>query len=176
CTLQVHDEGEYPVQVTLREIGGENPGHERTVWAKYVAGCDGARSAVREAIGRKHIGGDSMHAWGVMDVLVNTDFPDWRTKCAIRSEAGNIQHSPSSGGDVSRKYIDLGAAPDDDHHHVRQTTTSESIDKANEFLYPSSLDVKEVAWHSVYEVGHRVTDKFDDVAEAREDDVSPRVF
>ena len=176
CTLQVHDEGEYPVQVTLREIGGENPGHERTVWAKYVAGCDGARSAVREAIGRKHIGGASMHAWGVMDVLVNTDFPDWRTKCAINSEAGNILHIPREGGYLSRMYIDLGAVPEDDHHHVRQTTTSEIIDKANEILYPYSLDVKEVAWHSVYEVGHRVTDKFDDVAEAREDDVSPRVF
>ena len=25
------------------------------------------------------------------------------------------------------------------------------------------LDVRDVAWHSVYEVGHRLTDRFDDV-------------
>ena len=33
-------------------------------------------SGVREAIGRHHVGDVSQHAWGVMDVLVNTDFPD----------------------------------------------------------------------------------------------------
>ena len=83
-------------------------GQERTVRAKYVVGCDGARSGVREAIGRKHVGAFAAHAWGVMDVLVNTDFPDWRTKCAINSEAGNILHIPREGGYLSRMYIDLG--------------------------------------------------------------------
>jgi len=34
--------------------------------------------------------------------------------------------------------------------------------------------VKQVAWHSVYEVGHRVTDGFDDVPEGEDRD--PRVF
>jgi phenol 2-monooxygenase len=34
--------------------------------------------------------------------------------------------------------------------------------------------VKQVAWHSVYEVGHRVTDKFDDVDPG--EDRAPRVF
>ena len=46
-----------------------------------------------------------------------------------------------------------------------QTPIEEVIRKANEILHPYSIDVKQVAWHSVYEVGHRVTDKFDDVTE-----------
>ena len=46
---------------------------------------------------------------------------------------------------------------------MRQTPIEEIIRKANEILHPYSIDVKQVAWHSVYEVGHRVTDKFDDV-------------
>lgn len=175
-TLRVHAEGEYPVEVTLRDVAGANAGQDRTVWAKYVTGCDGARSQVRESIGRKHLGGASRHAWGVMDVLVNTDFPDWRTKCAINSEAGNILHIPREGGYLSRMYIDLGDVAADDNHHVRETTIEQIIAKANQILSPYTLDVKEVAWHSVYEVGHRVTDKFDDVAQAREDDVAPRVF
>ena len=45
-------EGEYPVSVTVRSTAGERAGEERTVRAKYVVGCDGARSRVREAIGR----------------------------------------------------------------------------------------------------------------------------
>lgn len=172
--LTVHEGAEHPVEVRVRYTAGERAGEERTVRAKYVAGCDGARSGVRDAIGRTHVGGVSLHAWGVMDVLVNTDFPDWRTKCAINSEAGNILHIPREGGYLSRMYIDLGAVADDDDHRVRQTPIEEIIRRANEILHPYSIDVKQVAWHSVYEVGHRVTDKFDDVP--RESDRAPRVF
>ncbi|WP_372984380.1 FAD-dependent monooxygenase [Microbacterium sp.] len=161
--LTVHDEGEHPVEVSLRYVAGERTGEERTIRAKYVVGCDGARSGVRQAIGRTHVGGSAAHAWGVMDVLVNTDFPDWRTKCAINSEAGNILHIPREGGYLSRMYIDLGEVAEDDDHRVRQTPIEDIIAKANAILSPYTLDVKEVAWHSVYEVGHRVTDGFDDV-------------
>jgi phenol 2-monooxygenase len=170
--LTVHDEGEYPVEVRLRHTAGERAGEERTVRAKYVAGCDGARSGVREAIGRTHVGDFAAHAWGVMDVLVNTDFPDWRTKCAINSTAGNILHIPREGGYLSRMYIDLGEVAKDDDHRVRRTPIEEIIRRANDILHPYSIDVKQVAWHSVYEVGHRVTDRFDDGDEGR----APHVF
>jgi phenol 2-monooxygenase len=175
--LTVHDSadtdgGAHPVEVRIRYTAGARAGEERTIRARYVAGADGARSAVREAIGRKHIGGISAHAWGVMDVLVNTDFPDWRTKCAINAEAGNILLIPREGGYLCRVYVDLGAVAQDDDHHVRSTPIEAIIAKANDILHPYTLDVKQVAWHSVYEVGHRVTDRFDDV----DDDGAPHVF
>ncbi|BFM24293.1 FAD-dependent monooxygenase [Microbacterium sp. che218] len=158
-------EGEYPVEVRVRTAEGD-----RTIHAKYVAGCDGARSGVRQAIGRTHVGAAARHAWGVMDVLVETDFPDWRIKCAINAAAGNILHIPREGGYLSRMYIDLGEVAADDDHRVRQTPIDEVIRRANEILHPYSIDVKQVAWHSVYEVGHRVTDQFVDDLD------SPRVF
>lgn len=172
--LTIDDAGEYPVEVRVRYAAGDRSGEERTIRAKYVAGCDGARSGVREAIGRTHVGEFSAHAWGVMDVLVNTDFPDWRTKCAINAQAGNILHIPREGGYLSRVYVDLGEVAADDNHQVRLTPIEAVIAKANEILHPYSLDVKEIAWSSVYEVGHRVTDGFDDVTvgAAR----APRVF
>ncbi|MET0812005.1 MAG: FAD-dependent monooxygenase [Microbacterium sp.] len=169
--LAVDDDG---VDVRVRYVSGPRGGEERTIRAKYVAGCDGARSRVREAIGRRHVGDIAAHAWGVMDVLVNTDFPDWRTKCAINSSAGNILHIPREGGYLSRIYVDLGEVAADDDHRVRQTPIDEIIRRAGEILHPYTLDVKEVAWHSVYEVGHRVTDGFDDVTPDGEG--SPRVF
>ncbi|WP_420114176.1 FAD-dependent monooxygenase, partial [Pseudactinotalea sp.] len=100
-SLVVHDGGARPVEVTVRHVVGERAGQEQVIRAAYVAGCDGARSGVREAIGRHHVGDVSQHAWGVMDVLVNTDFPDWRIKCAINAEAGNILHIPREGGYLS---------------------------------------------------------------------------
>lgn len=172
--LTMRDTGEYPVEVQVRYTAGERAGEERTVRAKYVAGCDGARSRVREAIGRTHVGEMAAHAWGVMDVVVNTDFPDWRTKCAINSEAGNILHIPREGGYLSRMYIDLGEVAPDDHHEVRKTPIEGIVAKANDILHPYSIDVKNVAWFSVYEVGHRVTDHFDDRAETA--DAAPHVF
>ncbi|SDG40857.1 FAD-dependent monooxygenase [Microbacterium sp. 77mftsu3.1] len=172
--LEVPEDAAAPVAVTVRHVGGPRAGEERVIRARYVVGCDGARSGVRQAIGRVHVGDASKHAWGVMDVLVDTDFPDWRIKCAINSSAGNILHIPREGGYLSRMYIDLGAVAADDNHRVRETPIEEVIRRANEILHPYTIEVKQVAWHSVYEVGHRVTDGFDDVPEGVDRD--PRVF
>lgn len=173
-SLEIKDAGEYPVKVVVRGTGDWNKGEERTVHAKYVLGADGAHSRVRKAIGRELKGGKSNHAWGVMDILYNTNFPDIRTKCTISSKAGSILLIPREGGFLIRLYVDLGEVPEDDGGKVRQTTDAEIIKKANEILHPYTIDVEHIAWSSVYEVGHRVTDKFDNVPEGS--DEMPRVF
>ncbi|KQU38468.1 MULTISPECIES: FAD-binding monooxygenase [unclassified Rhodococcus (in: high G+C Gram-positive bacteria)] len=173
-TLEI-GEGEYPVKVTLVRAGGD--GEERTVRAKYVVGSDGARSAVRDTIGCRPVGDKAFHAWGVMDVLAVTDFPDIRIKCAIQSgSGGSILHIPREGGHLFRMYVDLGEVAPDDNGRVRTTTIEQIIAQANEILHPYTLDVRDVAWHSVYEVGHRVTDRFDDVPADEVGRRTPRVF
>ncbi|WP_345154882.1 FAD-binding monooxygenase, partial [Arthrobacter ginkgonis] len=176
-TLEVTGEGEYPVKVTLLRTAGPDEGTERTVRAKYVVGADGARSKVRASIGCTLAGDAANHAWGVMDVLARTDFPDIRTKCAIQShDGGSILLIPREGGHLFRMYVDLGVVPEDDHGAIRQTTIEQIIGKANEILRPYTLDVRSVAWHSVYEVGHRLTDRFDDVLPEHLGTRTPRVF
>ncbi|MFI7494510.1 FAD-binding monooxygenase [Kocuria sp. M4R2S49] len=174
-------EGEHPVAVTLKRTGesaeaGVNPGEERVVRAKYVLGGDGAHSKVRRDIGAQHVGAVSYHAWGVMDVLVETDFPDIRTKCAIQSKHGSILLIPREGGFLVRLYVDLGEVDQNDAGAVRKTPLEEIIRQANEIVSPYTVDVKNVAWWSVYEVGHRVTDRFDDVPTEEVGQRSPRVF
>src|SRR5262249_10958893 len=71
------------VTVTLERL--EPEGQTETVRARYVVGCDGARSIVRTSIGRDLRGESANHAWGVMDVLAVTDFPDIRCKSLIQS-------------------------------------------------------------------------------------------
>jgi phenol 2-monooxygenase (NADPH) len=162
--------------VTLLHTAGPNEGQERTVRAKYVVGADGARSKVRTAIGCTLAGDQANHAWGVMDVLAVTDFPDIRTKCAIQAEKGSILLIPREGGYLFRMYVDLGEVDPATHHDVRNTSIEQIITKANEILHPYTLDVRNVAWHSVYEVGHRLTDRFDDVLPAERGTRTPRVF
>ncbi|MCZ9881998.1 FAD-binding monooxygenase [Arthrobacter sp. B2a2-09] len=175
--LEVTGEGDYPVTVTLLHTAGTNEGQERVVRAKYVVGADGARSKVRESIGCTLAGDQANHAWGVMDVLAVTDFPDIRTKCAIQSgTGGSILLIPREGGHLFRMYVDLGEVDRNDNRSVRNTTIEEIIAKANEILHPYTLDVRNVAWHSVYEVGHRLTDRFDDVLPEERGTRTPRVF
>jgi phenol 2-monooxygenase len=175
--LEVADEGEYPVTVTLLHTAGPDEGQMRTVRAKYVVGADGARSKVRESIGCTLAGDQANHAWGVMDVLAVTDFPDIRMKCAIQSgEGGSILLIPREGGHLFRMYVDLGEVDPADNGAVRGTTIEEIIGKANRILHPYTLDVRNVAWHSVYEVGHRLTDRFDDVLPDQRGTRTPRVF
>ncbi|WP_211880912.1 FAD-binding monooxygenase [Pseudarthrobacter albicanus] len=175
--LEVTGEGDYPVTVTLLHTAGPDEGRERVVRAKYVVGADGARSRVRESIGCTLAGDQAHHAWGVMDVLAVTDFPDIRTKCAIQSgTGGSILLIPREGGHLFRMYVDLGEVDQNDKGAVRSTTIEQIIGHANAILHPYTLDVRNVAWHSVYEVAHRLTDRFDDVLPDQRGTRTPRVF
>ena len=166
---------DHPVSVTLKDASGVNWWATRTVRANYVVGCDGAHSAVRKAIGGV-LHGDAAHqAWGVMDILANTDFPDVRQKCLISSaNGGNVLILPREGGYVFRMYVELDKLAPDEKAASRKFTQEDMIAAANRILRPYTIDVKEVVWWSIYDIGHSITDKFDDVPEGC--GRNPRVF
>ncbi len=173
-TLKVEAEGEYPVLVTLRNT---ESGPETTIRAKYVVGCDGARSVVRDAIGAVPQGDFANHAWGVVDMLATTDFPDIRLKAAIQSgDEGNILLIPREGGYMVRLYVDMGEIDPDNRDAFRDHTQEKVIAVAQRVLRPYTLDVKSVVWFAVYQVGQRVTDRFDDVPADQAGSRLPRVF
>jgi phenol 2-monooxygenase len=168
---------EYPVTVTLEHTAPGREGQTTTVRANYVIGCDGARSAVRGAIGGA-LHGDAAHqAWGVIDVLAVTDFPDWRMKSFVRSQdEGILMVLPREGGHLVRLYVELDRLDDDERATDRGMGADDIITKARRIFSPFSLDVKEVVWWSIYEIGHRLTDKFDDVPEGEVATRAPRVM
>ena len=169
----------YPYQVTAR-LERLDPAHEgqiETIKARYVVGCDGARSAVRKSIGRALHGDSANHAWGVMDVLAVTDFPDVRFKSLIQSaKDGSIIIIPREGGYLFRLYIELDKLDAGERVSNRNISPDDLIAAARRILKPHQLDVKEVAWWSVYEIGQRLCDKFDDVPEGDVAKRLPRVF
>ena len=169
---------DHPVTVTLERVASDGSGMgTATVCANYVVGCDGARSAVRQAIGGR-LHGDAAHqAWGVMDILANSDFPDLRRKCLIQSaREGNILIIPREGGYLFRMYVELDKLNPDERVAHRKLVADDIIAAANRILRPYAIDVKEVVWWSVYEIGHRLTDKFDDVPLDEIEVRTPRVF
>lgn len=172
------DKGDHPVTVTLEKVTKDgSAGKTITVRANYVVGCDGARSTVRRAIGGK-LHGDAAHqAWGVMDILANSDFPDLRRKCLIQSaKEGNVLIIPREGGFLFRMYVELDKLNPNERVSNRNIVAADIIAAANRIMSPYTIDVKEVVWWSVYEIGHRLTDKFDDVPVDQIAHRTPRVF
>ena len=138
-SLQV---GAGPHPVTAQFTGPNGP---EVVQARYVVGCDGAQ------------------AWGVMDVLAVTDFPDVRLKSVIQSaNAGSVLIIPREGGYMVRMYIELDKLGADERAAGRNITIDQLVAAAERILHPYTLDVKDVAWWSVYDIGQRLCDRFED--------------
>jgi len=150
--------------VTLERLEAPHQGQTETVRARYVVGCDGARSIIRTSIGRDLHGESANHAWGVMDVLAVTDFPDIRCKSFIQSDSeGSIIIIPREGGYLVRLYVELTKLEIGERVAGRNISVDELTAKAQRIFNPYKLEVKEIPWWSVYEIGQRLTDKFDDV-------------
>lgn len=167
--LHIPPDPDAPVRITLKKDG-----KTETTTARFVIGCDGARSQVRRALKIALKGEAANAAWGVMDVLATTDFPDIRLKCAIQSAGeGSLLIIPREGGHMVRLYIELDKLNPNERVADRAITADHLIAAAKRILAPHTLDVKEIAWWSVYEIGQRISDRFADKAPG---DSPPRVF
>lgn len=73
----IHGDDEDDLIGRARERGAET----ETVHAKYVLGCDGARSWTRRAVGLELAGEATDFIWGVMDIVPITDFREFLRFC-----------------------------------------------------------------------------------------------
>lgn len=179
--VKIDEEGnaDFPVMAEL-----ETDGHRRTVRTKYLVGADGAHSAVRRAMGLKLEGESLDHIWGVIDLIVDTDFPDIRRRCAIHSPAGSVMVIPreriASGDYLTRLYVQVPGdyKPSSDQQISESSNTSAAIDARTRrsqvtettifenaaaafkpyFIRPKTDEA--VDWWAAYQIGQRVTDSF----------------
>jgi phenol 2-monooxygenase (NADPH) len=168
-------EGDHPVTVRIERVCEAHKGEVETVRARFVVGTDGARSKVREALGYELKGDSANQAWGVMDVLCVTNFPDIRLKATIHSaDQGSVLIIPREGGYLVRFYVELDKLAANERIANRNITVERLVAVARDILRPYTLEVKEIAWWSVYEIGQRLCDTYDDT---RNDTARlPRVF
>ena len=175
--LNIDDDPTHPVTIEIEQTRGGAEPTATTMRARYVVGCDGARSAVRNAIGLELKGDSANKAWGVMDVLAVTSFPDIRQKTLIQSgSGGTLLIIPREGGYMARIYVEMETLAEGERARNRNISETDLINAAKAIFHPYSFDVQETVWWSVYEIGQRLTDRFDNLTDVAAADGHPRVF
>ncbi len=167
----------YPITATFRRVDAEGQGRSETVKARFIIGSDGGHSQVRRSLGIELQGDSANKSWGVMDILLNTDFPDIRVKSFIQSkDHGAVMTIPREGGYLIRFYVEMDMIEEGKRATELEVTEKDLIAKAQKIFHPYTLDVKEVAWWSIYSVGQRIADRFDNRPADSPESVMPRAF
>ncbi|KAL4790115.1 FAD binding domain-containing protein [Aspergillus venezuelensis] len=137
-------------------------GEKKLIQADYLVGCDGARSRVREFIPDAQLEGEMTNAsWGVLDGVIETDFPDLWSKVAVRSHTvGSILWIPRERG-MTRLYVELSATAGERVDKAK-ATPEYVMARAKEAMKPFKLEWTSVEWFGNYIVGQRVARHFSD--------------
>ncbi|KAI0949246.1 hypothetical protein AcW1_008916 [Taiwanofungus camphoratus] len=189
---EVSNSDAYPVEVTLVYLDEEwirlhsipqdkrdqlisNPEAVKrveVVQAKYVIGCDGARSWVRRTLGIKMEGDRTEHIWGVIDYTPITDFPSILGK--------NVVLSPKNGGMIwlprpnktVRMYILIQASSmkqnglnaDEIQQNGSQvqdvSLRARIFENIQQGHLPYEIEIKDVTWCNAYKVSQRIASRF----------------
>jgi len=144
--VELSEEGDGVCARVQREGGGSEE-----IRAKYVAGCDGAHSFVREAVGAGFPGGTYGHRFYVADVDAKGALVDQQLHVAL-DEADFVAAFPL----VEPGHLRLVGA-------VRGGVEREDLgwdDVRREALRQLPLEIGSVHWFSSYRVHHRVAHSF----------------
>ena len=132
---------------------GRPDGGEEVCEATYIAGCDGARSLVRETIGTGFPGGTYRHLFYVADVQGEGPPFDGELHVDL-DEADFLALFPLAGKGRARL---IGTVRDERADHPNTLKFEDVSDRAIKNLKVSVLRVN---WFSTYHVHHRVTEHF----------------
>ena len=146
--LRFTDDGD-SVHATLRGADGNEQAWE----AHYLAGCDGARSRVRETLGTGFPGGTYKQVFYVADVEASGPSLDGQFHIDL-DEADFLAVFPLAGEGRARL---IGTVRDERAEHAETLRFEDVSGRAIEHL---KVTVKQVHWFSTYRVHHRVTEHF----------------
>ena len=146
--LSYTDHGDH-VSVRLRGMAGG----EEVCEANYIAGCDGARSLVRETMGTGFPGGTYRQVFYVADVQANG--PPLNGELHIDlDEADFLAVFPLAAQGRARL---IGTVRDERADRAETLRFEDVSDRAIQHL---KVQVEKVNWFSTYRVHHRVTEHF----------------
>ena len=126
-------------------------GAKETCKAAWIAGCDGARSAVRQAMGVGFAGGTYQHLFYVADVSAKGQVMDHELHFAF-DESDFLGVFPLKQDGTARLVGTVRGEPAD-----RQLGWD---DVSAEVIGRMGIEVEQVNWFSTYHVHHRVAERF----------------
>lgn len=147
----------HPVIVEVERPVGDYGGPLQTskVHASYLVGCDGAHSWTRGQMGARLDQYRTGDLWGVVDCLLDTNFPDLRNRCIITSKPGTMMVIPREE-DMTRLYAPMS------HLGIPRAsiTPDDILDAARNCLEPYELHSNHLRWWTTYEVSRGITSAY----------------
>jgi 2-polyprenyl-6-methoxyphenol hydroxylase-like FAD-dependent oxidoreductase len=128
-------------------------GNEQDCEASYLAGCDGARSKVREIIGTGFPGGTYRHVFYVADVEAKGAALDGELHIDL-DQADFVAIFPLAGEGRGRL---IGTVRDERADRAETLTFN---DVSSHAIGQMKVAIGQVNWFSTYHVHHRVTEHF----------------
>ncbi|KAK4510700.1 uncharacterized protein ATC70_005133 [Mucor velutinosus] len=155
-------DGEYPITATVMHLQ-EGRGTE-DVQCKYVLGCDGAHSDIRQQLGITNEGETSETHAGVLDALIRTNFASRKEVCIVQSDhAKTISMFPRENG-LTRLFVHFNENEHEQRkeQHNRNKIMLEDIQReAKRALLPHRIEFLGILYWSVYVVGQRYASRLD---------------
>jgi 2-polyprenyl-6-methoxyphenol hydroxylase-like FAD-dependent oxidoreductase len=128
-------------------------GSDETCEAAFLAGCDGARSIVREFLHTGFPGGTYKHLFYVADVEATGPVMNEELHLAL-DEADFLAVFPMKGNERVRLIGTVEQASETQHNSLEWKDLSRSV------IERLGIDVTRVNWFSTYHVHHRVAAHF----------------
>uniref|UniRef100_A0A093UWV5 Phenol 2-monooxygenase n=1 Tax=Talaromyces marneffei PM1 TaxID=1077442 RepID=A0A093UWV5_TALMA len=172
------DDAEYPLLASVKNQYTNITSVYRT---KYIIGSDGAASKTRSLLGfgSKTHGNDDV--WCVADCYLDTNFPDVRRRCAIRSKQGGIMLIPNPR-DMNRIYTQLDTTDLDIVENGGLNGVNGDISNGDKVLLrpkygdvallqllrkrvkdvvaPYKMEINKLVWISQYRLRQRIVESF----------------
>jgi 2-polyprenyl-6-methoxyphenol hydroxylase-like FAD-dependent oxidoreductase len=146
--LSFSDRGDHVTAMLRRADGQEEPCE-----VSYLAGCDGARSVVRQTLGTGFPGGTYQQVFYVADVDAGGPALDGELHVDL-DEADFLAVFPLKGKGRARL---IGTVRDERAAHSEGLKFEDVSDRAIQHM---KVQIRSVNWFSSYHVHHRVTERF----------------
>ncbi|KAJ3806379.1 FAD binding domain-containing protein [Lentinula aff. lateritia] len=150
------------IEVTIKNVDSSET---EVVHAKYVVGADGAHSWIRRNLQIPVDESSTPYVWGVVDLVPETDFPDFRNWAGIRSDSGSCLIIPRER-DMIRIYVQLeGQNAIDATKEAADGSKVKMgpewiLDVARKTLYPFTVVPKSFEWSSIYTIAQGVAFRY----------------
>ncbi|KAI8375785.1 FAD binding domain-containing protein [Blakeslea trispora] len=152
--MEREPESTYPVIATVMHLGKQS----EQVRCKYLLGCDGAHSDIRQQLNISYEGTTTETHAGVLDALIRTNFASRKEVCLVQSDhAKTISMFPRENG-LTRIFVHFN---ENEHElrkeqHNRNKIQVEDIQReAKRALLPHRIEFLGILYWTVYVVGQR---------------------